>query len=229
LIEDGLVTVNGKTVTEMGTLVDAKDDVVTVDGRRVTPVEDLIYAAANKPRGVLVTAGDPFGRSTVYEAIEGLPVGVYAVGRLDQDSEGLLLFTNDGKLSHRLTHPRFRIERVYRVEVDGEVGPDVMKRMIDGIESEDGLLRASQVRSLEVSGQDSTLEITLTEGKKREIRRMLAACGFQVRSLQRVRFGTVTIGDLKAGEWRHLTRDEVRGLRRIVEQAYIAKLKGDRS
>jgi 23S rRNA pseudouridine2605 synthase len=226
LIEQGSVTINGEAVKEMATLVDPQGDVVTVDGAHVTPVEEMIYVAVNKPRGALVSAGDPFGRKTVYGAVQGLPEGIYAVGRLDMDSEGLLLFTNDGKLSHRLTHPRFAIERVYHVDVNGKVGTDVMKRMVEGIESEDGLLRAKQVRILRDGRESSMLEITLTEGKKREIRRMLAACGFEVGRLQRVSFGTVAIGDLAEGQWRHLTRDEVRGLRRIVEQAYIGKTKG---
>ena len=226
LIEQGSVTINGEVVEEMATLVDPKGDVVTVDGTQVTPVEEMIYVAVNKPRGVLVSAGDPFGRKTVYGVVQGLPEGIYAVGRLDMDSEGLLLFTNDGKLSHRLTHPRFAIERVYRVDVNGRVGTDVVERMVEGIESEDGLLKAKQVGILRCSPAGSTLEVTLTEGKKREIRRMLAACGFEVGRLERVSFGTVTIGDLAEGQWRHLTRDEVRGLRRIVEQAYIAKTKG---
>lgn len=226
LIEQGSVTINGEAVKEMGTLVDPQSDVVTVDGTRVTPLEEMIYVAVNKPKGALVSAGDPFGRKTVYGVVEGLPEGIYAVGRLDMDSEGLLLFTNDGKLSHRLTHPRFGIERVYRVDVNGRIGTDVMKRLVEGIESEDGLLKAKQVRILRDGPQSSTIEVTLTEGKKREIRRMLAACGFEVGRLERVRFGTVAIGDLAEGRWRHLTRDEVRGLRRIVEQAYLAKMKG---
>ena len=226
LIEQGSVTINGETVEEMGTLVDLKSDVVTVDGTQVTPVEEMIYVAVNKPRGALVSSGDPFGRKTVYGVVRGLPEGIYAVGRLDMDSEGLLLFTNDGKLSHRLTHPRYATERVYHVDVTGRVGTDVMRRMVEGIESEDGLLKAKQVRALRDGRESSTLEVTLTEGKKREIRRMLAACGFEVGRLERVRFGTVAIGDLAEGQWRHLTRDEVRGLRRIVEQAYIARLKG---
>jgi 23S rRNA pseudouridine2605 synthase len=226
LIEQRLVTVNGEAVSEMATLVDPQNDIVAVDGRQVTPVEDMIYVAASKPRGVLVSASDPFGRETVYDAVRGLPEGIYAVGRLDMDSEGLLLLTNDGKLSHRLTHPRHSIERVYHVDVDGRVGPDIMKQMTDGIQSEDGLLRAKQVRSLREDPDGCTLEVTLTEGKKREIRRMLGSSGFEVRRLRRVRFGAVHIGDLNGGEWRHLTCDEVRALRRLVERAYIAKLKG---
>jgi pseudouridine synthase len=112
------------------------------------------------------------------------------------------------------------------VDVDGRVGPDIMKQMTDGIEDQDDLLKAKQVRSLREDADGSTLEVTLTEGKKREIRRMLASSGFEVKRLRRVRFGTVCIGDLNEGEWRHLTGDEVRALRRLVEQAYIAKLKG---
>jgi pseudouridine synthase len=156
-----------------------------------------------------------------------MPEGVFSIGRLDQDSEGLILLTNDGKLGFRLSHPRFEIEKVYRVGVQGNLTKDVPERLIAGIEMEEGTARAKRVAVLDRGVDSTTLEITLTEGKKREIRRMLAVCGYEVEWLKRVRFGTVLLGDLRAGTWRHLTRDEVRGLRRLVEQAYLKKLKGD--
>jgi pseudouridine synthase len=227
LVEEGLVTINGEAVSEVGVLVDPQCDVVRVDGLEVTPVVDKVYIAANKPRNTVVTAVDPQGRKTVFEAVTGLPKGIFSIGRLDMDSEGLLLLTNDGKLGHRLSHPRFAIERVYTVAVSGRVTPEATERLLEGIELEDGIHIAKRVTVLDESARGSVLRITLTEGKKREIRRMLAACGFQVTALRRIRFGRVGIGDLEPGEWRHLTRDEVRALRRAVQEAYLSRRRGE--
>jgi pseudouridine synthase len=200
--------------------------VVEVDGETVTPVVERFYVAAYKPRGTVVTASDPQERETVFQAIGDLPEGSFTVGRLDMESEGLLLLTNDGKLSHRLSHPRFQIERVYEVEINGPIEKEVTEKLTGGVELEDGIAKAKCVEVLRQSKGVSKLLITLTEGKKREIRRMMAACGYEVIFLKRTRFGTIEIGDLEPGKWRHLGRDEVRGLRRIVEEAYISKLKG---
>ena len=177
LIRESRVTLNGTVVDEVGTLVDTGADEVKVDGRVVKPFTDVIYVIANKPRGVVVTGSDPQGRSTFYDAIEGLPEGLFSVGRLDMDSEGLLLLTNDGKLGFRLSHPRHEIEKVYQVGLDKPAGNDLIARLKSGIELEDGPARAREARMLK-GGDNPTLELTLTEGKKREIRRMLAACGF---------------------------------------------------
>jgi 23S rRNA pseudouridine2605 synthase len=225
-VEQGLVTINGEPVSEVGVLVDPENDEVRVDGKKVTPETKKVYVVANKPRGVVVTASDPEGRRTVYEAMTGLPAGVFSVGRLDMDSEGLLLLTNDGALAHRLLHPRFEIERVYVVGVEGKVGSELADRLTAGIELEDGAHIAREVKVLDETGRGAVLEITLTEGKKREIRRMLAACGLEVTSLKRIRFAAVGIGDLEPGQWRDLTRDEVRALRHMVEEAYLARRKG---
>jgi 23S rRNA pseudouridine2605 synthase len=225
LIEQGKVTVNGRVVEDLGTMVDPGFDEVRVEGEIVDPVEERIYIAAYKPRGVIVTASDPHGRKTVFDGFTGLPAGLFSVGRLDMDSEGLLLLTNDGKLGFRLSHPRYEIERVYRVGVRGDMGDNRIKDLRKGVRLEEGEVRPRRVR---VAGRDADttfLEITLCEGKKREIRRMVAACGFEVDRLKRIRFGPVGLGDLRPGEWRHMTRDEVRGLRREVEQAYLSKRK----
>jgi 23S rRNA pseudouridine2605 synthase len=229
LVEQGLVTVNGELVSEIGTLVDPAADVVNVDGESVTPVAERFYVAAYKPRGVVVTASDPEGRVTVFEAITDLPEGGFTVGRLDMESEGLLLLTNDGKLSHRLSHPRFAVERVYEVEIEGHVGQEVTERLTGGVELEDGIAKAKSAELLRNGESGSVLKITMTEGRKREIRRMVAACGCGVALLKRTKFGTVDIGDLSPGKWRYLTKDEVRGLRRTVEDAYLMKIKGGRS
>jgi 23S rRNA pseudouridine2605 synthase len=176
---------------------------------------------------VVVTGSDPQGRRTFYDAIEGLPEGLFSVGRLDMDSEGLLLLTNDGKLGFRLSHPRHEVEKIYHVRLDRAAGDDLVARLKDGVELEDGLARAKEARILK-GGDKPTLELTLTEGRKREIRRMMTACGFGTWWLKRVRFGTVELGDLPSGAWRYLERDEVRGLRRLVEEAYLKKIKENR-
>ena len=225
LIDEGRVKLNGEVIRTIGTLVDPETDVIEVEGERVRPQTKRHYVLAYKPRGCLVTAEDPQGRATVYGVLKDLPRGVFAVGRLDLDSEGLLLLTNDGKLAHRLAHPRSAIDRTYRVGVKGRVKPAVIAQMSEGIELEDGPAVAKAVTVIGADEQGSILEIVLTEGKKREIRRMLAACGLEVIWLKRTCFGTVSLGEMAPGRWRHLTRDEIRGLRRVVQQSYLARVK----
>jgi pseudouridine synthase len=227
LVEEGRVKVNGTTVTQVATLVDPQADEVRVDGEVVRPVGKTVYLAVYKPRGVVVTASDPRGRTTVFEAVKGLPEGVFSVGRLDMESEGLLLMTNDGKLAFRLTHPRYGIERRYEVTVRGRLGEGAIESLIEGVQLEDGRARAVSAWVLEKEGGRTRIGLTLTEGRKREIRRMLAALGYEVLELVRVSFGGVPLGDLEPGGWRRLERDEVRGLRRRVEESYLrAKERG---
>lgn len=216
LITGGLVKINGEVVTDLATLVDTERDTVEVGGSALE-VKDKMYVAAYKPVGSLVTAIDPHGRKTVFDAVPGLPEGLFPVGRLDMDSEGLVLMTNDGALGHRLAHPRYQVERVYSVTVEGSAGDDVMGRLTEGIELEDGLARAREARVKAECEGKTVIELVLTEGKKREIRRMLAACGFEVTALTRLTFGGVGLADLERGEWRYLSRDEVRTLRRSAE------------
>jgi pseudouridine synthase len=225
LVEEGKVTVNGTVVEDLGTMVDPGLDEVCVAGLVVKPVDEEIYVAAYKPRGVIVTASDPHGRRTVFDGISGLPEGLFSIGRLDMDSEGLLLLTNDGRLGFRLSHPRYGIERVYRVDIAGAMDDRRIAGLRRGVRLEEGELRPKRVTLLDRDGGRTILEITLVEGKKREIRRMVAACGYEVDRLKRIRFGPVRLGDLNPGEWRHMSRDEIRGLRRSVEQAYLSKRK----
>jgi 23S rRNA pseudouridine2605 synthase len=228
LIVDGLVTIEGKPVTEMATLVDPVVDRVAVGGHEVKPPAATHYIAANKPRGAVVTANDPRGRVTLYEAIPGLPAGIFSVGRLDMDSEGLILLTNDGTLGFRLAHPKYGIERVYEVSVEGTGGDDLITELLRGVVLDDGVATAKQVEVVSGKGEALKVRITLTEGRKREVRRMLGACGYEVRRLKRTGFGSVELGRLAPGKWRYLTRDEVRGLRRLVEQAYVGGLEGNK-
>ncbi|MFP4635906.1 MAG: pseudouridine synthase [Nitriliruptoraceae bacterium] len=207
LIAQGRVTVNGRVV-ELGARCDPASDVVEVDGERVSVDPELVYLLLNKPRGVVTTTDDPQGRPTVTDLVE-LPQRLYPVGRLDQDTEGLLLLTNDGELTNRLTHPSYEVERVYVALVPGPVRKKALAQLREGVELEDGLARAKRVRVLETQRSKALLEVVMTEGRKREVRRMLGALGLTVERLARVSFGGVELGDLRQGNWRFLTHQEI--------------------
>lgn len=240
LIAAGRVTVNGKTVTEMGTRANPARDVIAVDGRpikakgAVGPVQRLVYIALHKPSGVVSTAKDPHGRPTVLSLIEAAKLAeqglrVYPVGRLDADSTGLLLLTNDGDLTFRLTHPRFGVEKEYRVLVRGRIGEDQLQRLRDGVEIEDGVTAPAKVDVTSTREGNTWLRVTIREGRKRQVRLMTAAVGHQVIELQRVRFGPIDLGTLEPGKWRNLAVHEVHALRKAVrlkpeEGASIAKV-----
>ena len=212
LIVAGRVRVNGAVAT-LGDRVDAATDVVEVDGERITLDTTLRYVLLNKPQGFVSTTSDPEGRPTVTDLIN-LPDRLYPVGRLDRDTEGLLLLTNDGDLVHRLLHPSFEVERTYLALVPGPVRREVLSRLRDGVELDDGPARPRRVRLAEQHAGKAVLEIVMTEGRKREVRRMLAAVGLPVERLARVAFGGVELGDLRQGKWRFLTDPEVNRLRR---------------
>ena len=208
LIRAGRVTVNG-TAGELGTFVERGAE-VRVDGRPVG-AQRLRHVLLNKPRGTITTARDPQGRPTVVELVGG-DVRVVPVGRLDRDTTGVLLLTNDGPLAHRLAHPRYRVEKVYVAEVEGEPGDDVVRRLGEGIELEDGPTAPARVRRLGLS----RLELVLHEGRNRQVRRMLEAVGHPVVKLRRARYAGLGTGRLRPGEYRELTRTEVGSLRRLV-------------
>ena len=207
LIAEGRVTVNG-VVASLGDRVEVGSDVVEVDGERVTVDTTLRYLMLNKPRGVVSTTSDPEGRPTVMDLVN-LDERLYPVGRLDQDTEGLLLLTNDGELANRLLHPSFQVERTYLALVPGPVRREALRRLADGVELDDGLARPRRVRVVEEHHGRALLELVMTEGRKREVRRMLAAVGAPVERLARVAFGGVELGDLRQGKWRFLDRREV--------------------
>jgi 23S rRNA pseudouridine2605 synthase len=207
LIQAGRVTVNGVRA-RIGDKVDAATDVVEVDGERVKVDPALVYVMLNKPQGVVTTTSDPEGRPTVVELVN-LEERLYPVGRLDQDTEGLVLLTNDGTLVHQLLHPSFEVERVYLALVPGPVRREPLRRLTDGVELEDGLARARRVRTVESSRGKALLEVVMTEGRKREVRRMLAEVGLPVERLARVSFGGVELGDLRQGRWRFLNNTEI--------------------
>ncbi len=211
LITSGRVKVNGRVVTELGTKIDDARDVVVVSGKQIKSAEP-VWIALHKPRGYLSTRKDPQGRPTVYDLLPPALHGLFYVGRLDLDSEGLLLLTNDGDTANRLLHPRYEVERVYEVLVRGEIKPDKIQRLLDGVELDDGVATAETVRVLGVTRNEMRLRLTLREGRKREVRRMLWAVGHKVLRLKRLSYGPIRLGRLPEGKWRKLTAAELASL-----------------
>jgi 23S rRNA pseudouridine2605 synthase len=212
LIAEGRVTVNG-AVAELGRRVDPEADRVEVDGVPTSVREGLVHYLLNKPAGVVTTASDPQGRPTVVELVPDEP-RVFPVGRLDAETEGLLLLTNDGDLTHRLTHPSFGVEKEYLALVEGTPSAGALRRLREGIELDDGITAPARA-SLQ---PPSSLTIVIHEGRNRQVRRMCEAIGHPVQRLVRVRIGPVADRRLRPGEWRPLTQDEVRALERSVAQ-----------
>jgi len=218
LIRQGRVQVNGQIVTAMGARVDPLRDEIVVDGRALADAAPSIYLLLHKPTGYLSTTDDPHGRPTVMDLLS-ISQRIYPVGRLDMDSEGLLLLTNDGPLTQRLTHPRYQHEREYRVLVQGKPRRQALRTLRQGVELEDGKTSSARVHFIESESapQGMTwLRIILREGRKRQVRRMCAAVGHPAQRLIRVRMGPLHLDDLKLGESRRLTRQEIKSLRTIA-------------
>jgi 23S rRNA pseudouridine2605 synthase len=208
LIRAGRVRVNGRP-GELGTFVGAADE-IEVDGRPVAK-QVLAHRVLNKPRGVVTTARDPRGRPTVVGLVPSEP-RVVPVGRLDADTTGVLLLTNDGLLAHRLAHPRYEVDKIYDVEVEGDPTPDALRRLEEGVDLDDGRTAPARARRL----GPGMLELTIHEGRKHQVKRMCAAVGHPVRSLHRSGYAGLDVRGLAGSEWRDLTREEVAGLRRLV-------------
>jgi 23S rRNA pseudouridine2605 synthase len=215
LIAEGRVTVNGRVV-ELGDRCHPTDDEIAVDGERINTDPDKLYVVLNKPRGVVTTADDPQGRPTVVDLVN-LPQRLYPVGRLDQDTEGLLLLTNDGELTHQLLHPSYEVERVYVALVPGPVRKKSLAALREGVELDDGVARARRARVLEEEHGRALVELVMTEGRKREVRRMFAALGLTVERLARVSYAGVELGELRQGKWRFLTQAEIGRLHAAVQ------------
>jgi pseudouridine synthase len=215
LIAEGRVTVNGQTVREMGTKADPAADDIRVDGRRIKAPERLRYILLNKPAGYVTTRSDPQRRRTVLDLLGGVREYVYPVGRLDYDTEGLLLLTNDGDLAAALTHPRHGVERTYEARVAGMPDHEALERLRKGIPLDGKRTLPADVVLLNKSG-NGVLLITIREGRNRQVRRMLEAVGHPVDKLKRVKIGPIGDRLLKRGEWRELTREEVQKLRRAA-------------
>jgi 23S rRNA pseudouridine2605 synthase len=218
IIREGRVTVNGEVRDELPVLVEPSADKIRVDGQAVRS-QRLVYFLLNKPKGVLCTNSDPAGRVRAVDLLTRVKERVYPVGRLDSSSTGLLLMTNDGELAERLMHPRYGVERTYVADVQGKVGPAAVQKLRKGIWMSGGRTQPAKVKILHSGRQDSRLEITLREGRNREVRRMLAALGHRVRKLKRIRLGPLTIRGLGVGKFRALQRQEVQALRRIASGA----------
>ncbi len=213
LIKEGKVKVNGK-VAQLGDKVDPKKDTVTVSGKKVTAVKQKYYIMLNKPRGYVTTMSDELGRKCVKELVSDVGATVYPVGRLDRDSEGLLLLTNDGEFANAVMHPRKHVPKTYRVTVRSNINDAQIEKLETGIDIEgDGrdTLPAS-VRILEKSAERSVFEITIYEGRNRQIRKMCESVSLDVIRLKRNAVGSVKLGMLKVGKWRELTEDEVHRL-----------------
>lgn len=217
LIKKGLVQVNGKTVSEMGYKINPDRDQVTFKGKRVQPEKEKVYLMFNKPARVVTTLRDPQQRAKVSDFLKGLITRVYPVGRLDYNSEGLLLMTNDGDLAYRMLHPKFRVEKTYLVWVKGMVSPQALERLARGVFLEDGPTLPARVRRIAGKEGNTLLEITIREGRNRQVRRMCQVVGHDVLSLKRTRFGPLTLGGLQPGCYRPLTEKEVRQLRKICD------------
>jgi 23S rRNA pseudouridine2605 synthase len=211
MILDGRITVNGATVTELGSKVKSSGDEVAVDGNPVR-VKRKLYLAINKPAGYVCTKDDPEKRRIVTDLLPEDKRHVQTVGRLDRASEGLLLLTNDGDFSLHLAHPRYGVVKTYVAIVTGKVGRDLPSKLVKGISDRGEFLRAQSAKIISANNTHSVFEVDLTEGKNREVRRMLAAFGFQVERLIRVRIGKLNLADLPLGKWRTLTETEIKSL-----------------
>lgn len=212
LILSGVVTVDGHPVTELGSSILPGRQVVRVHGTTVQP-EAKLYLALNKPAGYVSTSKDPQGRPTVVDLVKSLSERLYTVGRLDRDSEGLLILTNDGDLANAMSHPRHHVEKVYHVAVSGRLSAAQRSAFRLGVESDGELLRVIEVRELRGGKRGVTYEVVLGEGRNRQLRRMFAAVGLKVVRLERVAIGPLRLGRIARGRWRHLTNAEVQSLR----------------
>jgi len=209
LIGEGRVEVDGETVRRFGARVDPEHQVIRVDGMRIPSRQDLVYLALNKPAGVLTTMSDDRGRPTIADFLEGYPERLYHVGRLDYDTEGLMLLMNDGELAHRLAHPSYGVLKTYLADVPGPLPRDVGRRLLTGVELDDGVATADKFRVVEQAGSRALVELTLHEGRKHIVRRMLAEVGHPVSRLVRTHVGPVALGSQRPGTTRPLTTREI--------------------
>jgi pseudouridine synthase len=216
LISAGLVRVNGQTVTKMGVVIDPESELVEVAGRVIKNQEEKIYILLNKPAGYISTTHDPQGRARVIDLIKNIKTRIYPVGRLDYETEGLLLLTNDGGLAYALTHPRHQIPKTYLAWVDGMPSAEKLTQMAKGVMLEDGLTAPAKVCLKGENKRGAIIEITIHEGRKRQVRRMCDCIGHPLYRLKRVRLGFLDLGGLKPGEYRRLTDDEVERIKKIA-------------
>jgi len=216
-IQSGRVTVDGETVTELGFRVDPDHQKIQVDGENIS-LERKVYYVLNKPTGYLCTNADPAGRRRVIDLFPKTKQRLFTVGRLDENSEGLLLVTNDGEFANCLAHPRYSVPRVYEVQVAGIPNQEAIRAMREGLRFSEGTFRVQRAKRVRVKGKSAVLQLTLTQGRNREIRRMLARIGHKVMKLRRVQFGPIRLGRVGLGEHRALKPAEVKQLKELLEE-----------
>lgn len=209
LMLDGLVEVDGEIVTRLGTKVDPRTAVIRVDGKRLPPISAHVYLALNKPRGVVSTMSDPQERRTLGDLVADRPERLFHVGRLDTDTEGLILLTNDGDFAQKVAHPSYELDKTYVAEVEGVADKAVVRRLRGGVTLDDGPVQVSRCRVVSASRDRSIIELTIHEGRNRIVRRLLEHVGHPVRRLTRTAIGPVVLTGLRSGELRDLTRDEL--------------------
>ena len=216
LMLDGEVEVDGEVVTRLGTKVDPRTAVIRVSGRRLPPISDHVYLVLNKPRGVVSTMSDPEGRKTLTDLVADRPQRLFHVGRLDTDTSGLLLLTNDGELAHRMAHPSYEVEKTYVAEVTGRLARGTIADLLAGVTLDDGPVQVRRARVIDAAASKSIVELVIHEGRNRIVRRLLDQVGHPVRKLTRTRFGPVELGSLDPGATRELTNDELGVLLELV-------------
>ncbi|MDW5299860.1 MAG: pseudouridine synthase [Sedimentibacter sp.] len=212
LIKNGNVKVNGIVITELGTKVDTDKDIVSVDDNSISESNKLIYIKLYKPEGYVTTVKDQFNRKTVLDLID-IKERIYPIGRLDYNTSGLLLLTNDGDLANKLMHPKYHIFKTYVAEVDGYISDEAINKLKNGVNVEDYKTAPSKVKLINHSGNTSTIEISISEGKNRQVRKMLDAVGHNVRMLKRISLGKIVLDNLKPGSWTYLKKEEIKFLK----------------
>ncbi|MBW2096205.1 MAG: rRNA pseudouridine synthase [Deltaproteobacteria bacterium] len=215
-ILDGRVTVNGRVVRQLGSRAVWGEDRIQVDGKDLPAPPQKIYLMLNKPFGYIASLEDPEGRPVVTELIKDIKARIYPVGRLDFDSLGLLLMTNDGEWAYRLTHPRYQVPRTYKITVRGSVSHEALRALQKGVMLEDGPSGPARVSLITAQPQKSLLRMTIAQGRSRQVRRMLETVGYEVIHLIRIGYGSLELGTLKVGHYRHLEPAEVEALKRFV-------------
>lgn len=217
-ITAGRVTVNGRVVRELGTRVDPSKDHIKVDGRHLKPAPPHVYLMLNKPKGYVSTLQDPEGRPAIKDLLRGVHVRVFPAGRLDFDTEGLMLLTNDGEMAQVLLHPRHHVSKVYLVKVKGVLTEEEIRQLERGVKLEEGMTSPAAVTKVRKAEENSWIELTIYEGRKHQVKRMLEVVGHPVLKLKRIRFGPLVLGDLPIGAYRYLTDREANALREILKR-----------
>ena len=208
-IRDGRVKVDGKVVTEMGIKINPDENFVSVDGVSIKPQEKKFYIMLNKPTGYITTTSDDFGRPTVMELCRDVHGRIYPVGRLDYDTRGLLLLSNDGEFANAIMHPSKKLKKTYLVWVKGMITPEAIRKLRSGVDIGDYITRPAEAELISATERESNIKVVIGEGKKRQVRRMCEAVGYPVNHLKRVEIGGVMLGNLPEGKWRHLKKAEI--------------------